>query len=115
MSKNITGARIKVEKDIIIKMYNNGVPIVNIAREYGVVSTSLWRHLKKWGIEVKRKPYQHRPKRIIRFKLKKSLKLQARMAENSRINDIFIKPCKFEHAAEDQKLVSNIINHPIIG
>ena len=115
MNKNITSARIKKEKDIIIKMYKNNVSILDIAKEYGVVSTSLWRHLKRWGVPVRRKPYQIRVKKIERQKRNFSPELIAKMKENSRINNKYIKHCEFEHATEDQRLVTNIINRPIIG
>jgi len=115
MSKNFTGARIKAEKDKIIAMYQRDIPILDIAREYGVVSTSLWRHLKRWGVKVTRKKRQPRMKIIKCPKRVFSPELQAIMKENTRINDKYIKRCEFERATEDQKLVANIIRHPIIG
>ena len=115
MGKNLTCKRIRAEKDIIIKMYNNDISIIDIAKEYGVASISLWLHLKNWGIKIKRKAYHHRPKKIIKYKLKKSPELQAKIAENTKINNIHIKHCKFVHKTEDQRLVANILSHPIIG
>lgn len=100
MSKNLTGARIKAEKEKIIKMYKDDIPISDIAKGYGVVSTSLWRHLKSWGVPVKRKVYQRKKKRVNNFKRKFSPELQAKMKENTRINNQHIK---FYNTIETEK------------
>lgn len=75
MSKNLTGARIKAEKEKIIKIYKDDIPILDITKEYGVVSTSLWRHLKNWGVPIKRKVYQGKKIKINNFKRKFSPEL----------------------------------------
>ena len=107
--------KIRKDKDVIIRMYNDNVPMVDIAKKYDVVSTSICQHLKKWGVEVKRRPYQIRVKKIKRQKRNFSPELRAKMKENSRINNEYIKHCEFEYTTEDQRLVTNIINRPIIG
>lgn len=107
--------KIRKDKDVIIKMYKNNTPIMDIAKKYSVVSTSVCRHLKKWGVEVKRKPYQIRVKKIKRKKRSFSPELRAIMEENTRINNKYIKHCEFEHTTEDQRLITNIISRPIIG
>ena len=43
-----------------------------------------------------------------------SPELRAKMKENSRINDKYIEYVNFVRTTEDQYLVSNIINHPIM-
>jgi len=115
MNKNLIGARIKAEKEKIIRMYKNDIRVLDIAEEYGVVETSIYRHLKKWSIPIKRKPYQPREKKVKDFKRKFSPELQVKMKENTKINNKYIKHCEFKHATEDQRLVANIINRPIIG
>ena len=109
MSKNLTGARIKAEKDKIIAMYENDIRILNIAKEYGVVETSMYRHLKKWGIPVKRKPYQPREKKVNNFKRKFSPELQAKMEENTRINNGKIKFFKTVEIRDEKFLVRDIL------
>ncbi len=107
--------KIRKDKNIIIKMYNDNVPTMDIAKKYNVVSTSICRHLKKWGVEVKRKPYQIRVKKMKRQKRNFSLELRAIMKENTRINNKYMKHCEFEHTTEDQRLITNIISRSIIG
>lgn len=94
MSKNLTILRIKSEREKIIRMYKENIPIAEIAEEYGVVSTSIWRHLKRWGIPIKNKPrapYYYRDKKTKMSKRTFSPELQAKMKENTRINDKYIK------------------------
>ena len=88
MSKNLTGRRIKAEKDIIIKMYNDDIPILDIAEEYGVVQTTIWRRLKNWGIKVKRKTRQHRRIKVNKFRRRFSLELKAIINLNSRVEGL---------------------------
>jgi len=108
MSKNLTGARIKVEKEKIIKMYKDDIPILDIAREYGIVSTSLWRHLKIWGVPIKRKVYQKKKNKVNNLKRKFSPELQAKMKENTRINNKYIKFYNTVEIKNDRFLVRNI-------
>jgi len=109
MSKNLTGARIKAEKEKIIKMYKYDIPILNIAKEYGVVSTSLWRHLRNWGVPIKRKAYQRKKKKVNNFKRKFSLELQTKMKENTKINNKHIKFFNTIDTGKDKFLVRNIL------
>jgi len=109
MSKNLTGARIKAEKEKIIKMYKDDIPISDIAKEYGVISTSLWRHLKNWGMSMRRKVYQRKEKKVNNFKRKFSPELQAKMEENTRINNKYIKFYSTVEAGNDKFLVRNIL------
>jgi len=109
MSKNLTGAKIKAEKEKIIKMYKDDIPILNIAKEYGVVSTSLWRHLKNWGVTVKRKVYQRKKKKVDNPKQKISPELQAKREYNTRINNKHIKFFNTIDTGKDKFLVRNIL------
>ena len=109
MNKNLIGARIKAEKDKIIAMYQNDVRVLDIATEYGVIETSLYRYLKKWGISIKRKTYQFRKKKINNFKRKFSPELQAKMKENTRINNKYIKFYNTVETKDDKFLVQNIL------
>jgi len=109
MSKNLTGARIKAEKEKIIKMYKDDIPISEIAKEYGVVSTSLWRHLKNWGVSIRRKVYQRKEKKANNFKRKFSPELQAKMRENTMINNKHMKVFNVVETIGDRFLVQNIL------
>ena len=109
MSKNLTGARIKAEKEKIIKMYKDDIPILDIAKEYGIVSTSLWRHLKNWGVIVRRKAYQRKKNKVNNFKRRFSPELQAKMKENTRINNKYIKFYRTVETGKDKFLVRNIL------
>lgn len=91
MNKNLTGARIKAEKNKIIAMYQDDIRILDIAKEYGILEISMCRHLKKWGVSIKRKPYKRKGKKIKKFKRKFNAKLQARIKENTKINNKYIK------------------------
>jgi len=52
---------------------------------------------------------------VKKFYRYRSPALKAKMKENSRINDKYIKYVEFEYGTEDQKLIANILRHPIIG
>jgi len=82
MSNYLTNTIMKDEKDRI--------GILNIAKEYGVVETTICRRLKKWGIQVKRKAYYRRKKKK-KSKREFSPELIAKMKENTRINNKYIK------------------------
>ena len=114
MNKNFIGKRIRADRAKIIKMYKADMFVIDIANKYGVVESTIHRHLRNWGIPTKKGAYNKRKVRK-HWKLKKSPELQARMAENSRINNRHIRHVEFKHATEDQRLIDNILCHPIIG
>ena len=115
MNKNAIGKRIRADKAKIIEMYEADTHIIDIAKEYGVVESTIHRHLRNWGVPLKRGAYRRRKRKVNEFKRKFSEVFLARQAENTRINNMLIKHCEFEHSTEDQLLVSNIIQHPILG
>ena len=110
MSNYLTNIIMKDEKDRIIKMYEDNVGILNIAKEYGVVETTICRRLKKWGIQVKRKAYYRRKKnKEKKFKREFSPELIAKMKENTRINNKYIKVFNTVETGKDKFLVRNIL------
>ena len=109
MNKNLTGARIKAEKEKIIKMYKDNIGILNIAKEYGVVETSMYRHLKKWNVLIEQKPYRKRGKKVENFKRKFSPELLAKREQNTRINNQHIKFYSTVDTGNDKFLVRNIL------
>ena len=108
MNKNITGARIKAEKEKIIKMYKDDIPILDIAKEYNAAETTIYRQLKIWGVLVRRKAYQRKKKKVNNPKRKFSPELQAKMKENTRINNKYIKFYNTVETKNDRFLVRNI-------
>lgn len=109
MSKNLTGARIKAEKEKIIKMYKDNIPIFDIAKEYGVVETTICRQLKIWDVPVKRRAYQRKKKRANNPKRKFSPELLAKMKENTRINNEHIKFFGTVRTRDDNFLVRSVL------
>jgi len=55
MNKNAIYLRIMQEKDNIIDMYDKGAILQDIADEYNVAVSTIHRHLRLWGVTVKRK------------------------------------------------------------
>jgi len=115
MNKNTIGNRIKADKDRIIEMYDYyGIDILDIAEEYNILVSTMCKKLHEWGVKIKKgdftkvKAYQHE-------KIKVSKELQAMRDYNTKVNNEKIKYIKFKNTTEEQKLVENIIRHPIIG
>ena len=117
-------AKLKGQEDTVVQMYNNGATTFDIATEYGVNNTTIHRLLHKNGVLTPRREYTTLRKKYTvgnresKYKMKErvfSPELLAKIKENTRINDERIQYISFVRATEDQYLVSNIINHPIIG
>ena len=102
----------------IIAKYKQDMPISEIAELYGVSHSVIYLRLVKWGIRIKkyagaRRRRVEKPRK--RYKRKFSPELLVKMKENSRVNDKHISYVEFERSTYDQKLVCNIIDHPILG
>uniref|UniRef100_A0A6M3IF38 Uncharacterized protein n=1 Tax=viral metagenome TaxID=1070528 RepID=A0A6M3IF38_9ZZZZ len=107
----------KGHEDEIAQMYQQGVKLIDIAEEYGVDFRTIRKVLRKMKIPVKCER-EGGSSRKSKYKMKErvfSPELLAKMKENTRINDERIQYVNFVRTTEDQYLVSNIINHPIIG
>ncbi len=115
MNTKLVGRAIQADKASIIALYESDTRILDIAKRYGVAESTMYRQLKQWGIPIKRGVYGHRKRIVKKFKLKKNPELIAKMKVNSRVNREHIKQVDFVRTSEDQRLVSNIINHRIIG
>jgi len=108
-------SKLRGKEDQIIKMYKGGSRVLEIATKYGVVDTTIHRLLHKQKVPVTRCNY--RPRRS-NYNMKKrvfSQELIAKMKENTRVNDKYIKYVKFENTTGDQILVTNILSRPVIG
>ena len=115
MNKNAIGKRIRADRANIIEMYKADTFVIDIANKYGVVESTIHRYLRLWGIPIKRKKHEHREREVKKFKRRFSPELQVIMAKNSRVNNEQIEYVDFVGETEDQRLVENIICHPIIG
>ena len=113
MNKNIIGARIKTDKDKIIEMYDYfGADILDLAEEYNVLPATMCNKLHTWGIKIRSGDY-HRERELIKQKTKVSKELLDMRAYNTKVNNKKIKYINFINTTEDQRLVDNIINHPL--
>ena len=102
----------------IIAKYEQDMPISAIAELYNVSHSVIYLRLVKWGIRIKkyaaaRRRRVEKPRK--RYKRKFSPELLVKQKENSRVNDEHIKYVEFERSTYDQRLVCNIIDHPILG
>jgi len=97
---------------------NEGMVVSDIAKLYNVSTSVIYLRLVKWGVKIKK--YTNARRRNIEkprkhYKRKFSPEFLAHRAEITRLNEGKIKYIKFECTTEDQKLVSNILNRPVIG
>jgi len=103
-------------KDNIIQKYSEGMSIANIAKLYNVAYSTIYFRLVKWGVKIRKHGGARRRRGTpARPKRKFSPEFLAHRAEITRLNKGKIKYIKFEHSTEDQRLIDNILNRPIIG
>ena len=115
MGSQIIGARIQADRAMIIKMYADGVSIAKLADDYDVKVDTMCRRLRQWGEKIKSNDWHKRDKRQ-RAKQQFSKELLVQRAVNTRINNDpkkGIQYVKFVRTTEDQRLVANIISHPL--
>ncbi len=48
------GPGIELPKESIIRAYNQGMPVWELAREYRVAYGTMWNRLHRWGVKVRR-------------------------------------------------------------
>lgn len=94
-------------KESLIKRYNAGVGIQILAGELDVKPDTLCRRLKKWGVKIRRGDYKK--KAITKQYRKFSPELQAKIRENTRINNRYVKFFNTVEAGNDKSLVRNIL------
>ena len=118
MTKNkvLIAKYIDDNKDNIIANYNN-MRISEIAELYGVSHSVIYLRLVKWDVRIKKCTgvKLRKIERSRHYKRKFSPEFLAHQAEITRLNEGKIKYVEFEGTTEDQKLISNILNRPIIG
>ena len=105
-------------RESIIRKDKQDTPILKIAQEYGVSFTTIYSLLRKWGKKrnFKRKYFKlpkdqktEKEKKLIAFKKRLSPEILAKMKENTRINNQFIKSYKTFETTHDKFLVRNIL------
>ena len=118
MNKNIIGATIKADKDKIVKLYQEGMLIHDIADKYNVTITTIGKYLRGWGIKLKKGDYASKVKKQKRFKRRFSEELKAKQKYNADVN-ANSKRVKYitdyNQLQEDERLIHSIIQHHIIG
>ena len=110
-NKFIIAEYIDENKDSIIQKYNENISISEIAELYGVAESTIYLRLVKWDVRIKRFGVirHRRNKKPIRQKRKFSPELQAKMKENTRINNKYIKFYNTVETKDDKFLVQNIL------
>ena len=86
MYKNAIGLRIRENKENIIAMYKKGAILQEMADEYNLVISTIYRYLKKWGYKVNRKKHVKKV-RVNTFRRKFSAEFLSKQALNTTIND----------------------------
>ena len=110
-NKLIISKYIDENKDGIIQKYNENMPISEIAELYEIKESTIYLRLIKWGAKIKRYGVirRKRNERPIRQKRKFSPELQAKMEENTKVNDKYIKFYGTVETGNDKFLVRNIL------
>ena len=110
-NKFIIAKYIDENKDGIIQKYNENMPISEIAELYEIKESTIYLRLIKWGAKIKRYGVIRRRKneKPIRQKRKFSPELQAKMEENTRINNKYLKFYRTVETGNDKFLVRNIL------
>jgi len=119
MNKNELHKRLIANREAIIRKDKQDIPIIKIAEEYGVSSTAIYTLLKRCGVKKRdfnRYHFKHpknqeteKERKFITFKKSLSPELQARMKENTRINNKYIKYYKVVETVHDKFLVQEVL------
>jgi len=110
-NKSIIAKYIDENKDSIIQKYNENMSISEIAESYGVAESTIYSRLVKWDVKIKRCGVirRRRDEKPIRQKRKFSPELQAKIEENTRINNKYIRFYNTVETGKDKFLVRNIL------
>ena len=113
-NKFIIAEYIDKNKNSIIRKYNENMPISEIAKLYGVEKSTIYLRLVKWGIKIKkyRSERRRRNEKPTRQKRSFSPELQAKMKENTRINNKYIKYYNTIETEKDKFLVQEMLGKP---
>ena len=99
-------------KEKIIKLYQEGKSIREIAGIYGIVKSTVYIKLRLWNIKLKDNKYtrngSHRKKKE-KYKREFSKELLEKMKRNSEINNQHIKHFKIEDSKENKELIKRVL------
>ena len=108
-SIQLRGVGVDKNKESIIKKYNAGIEIYILAGKFNIRVNTLCRRLKKWGAKIRKGDYRKKAKKNYNLCRKFSPELQAKMKENTRINNKHIKFFNTVETGKDKFLVRNIL------
>jgi len=110
-NKFIIAEYIDKNKNSIIRKYNENMPISEIAKLYGVEKSTIYLRLVKWGIKIKKYKAERRRRNEKPVKQKRNFspELLARIKENTRINNKYIKFYKVVETVHDNYLVQEVL------
>ena len=99
-------------KEKIIKLYQEGKSIREIAGIYGIAKSTVYIKLRLWNIRLKDNKYtrngSHRKKKE-KYKREFSKELLEKMKRNSEINNQHIKHFKIEDSKENKELIKRVL------
>ena len=116
------GAKVRSQKDRIIKMQKEGMRILDIAKIYHVTESTMYKYFSRWGIQVMRSSkYEKREfkdkqkfKKRKHWKRKFSKEFLDNRAVITKANGSKIKYINTVNDARDAKLIRNILNKAFI-
>ena len=99
-------------KEKIIKLYQEGKSIREIAGIYEIAKSTVYIKLRLWNIRLKDNKYtrngSHRKKKE-KYKREFSKELLEKMKRNSEINNKHIKHFKIEDSKENKELIKRVL------
>ena len=105
----LKGVEVDKNKCDIIRRYKANTKINILAGEFNITIDTLCRRLKKWGIKIRKGDFKKKAQERIHFRREFSPELQAKMRENTRVNNKYGKHCEFVHKSLDQRLITRIL------
>ena len=97
-------------KEEIIKLYQEGKSIREIAGIYGVAKSTIYIKLRLWNIKLKDNKYtRNGSHRKEKYKREFSKELLEKMKRNSEINNQHIKHFKIEDNKENKELIKRVL------
>jgi len=118
-NKYLIAAYIDENQANITAKCNEGMPVKDIAKLYGVTASVIYLRLIKWGVKItcKNRGTSRRKNEIPgkHYKRQFSQAFLAKQKENTKINNEQIEYIKSKYSTAGQKLVDNLLSRPIIG
>ena len=99
-------------KEEIIKLYQEGKSVLQIARILGVTKSTIYIKLRLWNVRLKDNRYTHNGthrKKEKDYKWEFSKELLEKMKRNSEINNQHIKHFEVEDSKENKELIKRVL------